>query len=534
MPVTRRRFLTGSTLAAAALPLADLVRPEFATAAQAAAARGGVFRHGVASGDPRSDRVILWTRVSGATGEVPVRWLLSRNQTFTQVVARGETPTGAARDFTVKIDVSGLSPATTYYYRFDALGARSSVGRTRTLPVAGAARVRIALASCANYPHGYFNVYGRIADRSDIDVVLHLGDYFYEYEPGRYADAALAADRAVDPPHEITALDDYRRRYALYHTDPDLQEAHRQHPFIVVWDDHEIANNTWSTGAENHQPADGDFVARRNAAYQAFLEWLPVRDTGSARQPLIYRSFALGDLADLVMLDTRLAGRDVQVERTNVLGIEDPRRTILGAAQEHWLDGELRESVRAATRWQILGQQVMFAPQTPYNTTGGNPDSWDGYRASRSHVYDMVERHQVPNMVVLTGDVHSAWAYDLPRQLTDRYDPASRSRLAGRRRSSVRRCRRRAPFRGPRARSAWPRFRTPGRTSSSSTGARAATWCSTSPAIGCRPTGGSCRCVNVHSTEQRFGKGLVSEAGSRHLTDAGSPMTPVSGPDPAP
>ena len=367
---------------------------------------------------------ILWTRVSGATGEVPVRWVLSANPTFTRVVARGETPTGAARDFTVKIDVSGLAAATTYYYRFEALGARSATGRTRTLPAGGAGRVRLALASCANYPHGYFNVYGRIAARPDIDAVLHLGDYFYEYEQGRYFDKTLT-DRGVDPPHEITALDDYRRRYALYRSDPDLQEAHRQHPFIAVWDDHEIANNTWSTGADNHQPADGDFTARRNAAYQAFLEWLPVRDTGSARQPLIYRSFALGDLADLVMLDTRLAGRDVQVERTNVLGIEDPRRTILGAAQEHWLDGELRESVRAGTRWQILGQQVMFAPQTPYNTTGGNPDSWDGYRASRSHVYDMVERHQVPNLVVLTGDVHSSWAFDLPRQLSDRYDPAT-------------------------------------------------------------------------------------------------------------
>ncbi len=533
MPVTRRRFLTGSTLAAAALPLADLVRAEIADAAQAAGPRGGVFRHGVASGDPRSDRVILWTRISGATAEVPVRWVLSRNQTFTQVVARGETPTGAARDFTVKVDVSGLSPATTYYYRFDALGARSTVGRTRTLPVAGVARVRMALASCANYPHGYFNVYGRIAERTDVDVVLHLGDYFYEYEQGRYFDAALAADRAVDPPHEITALDDYRRRYAIYRTDPDLQEAHRQHPFIVVWDDHEIANNTWSTGAENHQPADGDFFVRRNAAYQAFLEWLPVRDTGSARQPLIYRSFAIGDLADLVMLDTRLAGRDQEVERTNVLGIEDPRRTILGAAQEQWLDGELRESVRAATRWQILGQQVMFAPQTPYNTTGGNPDSWDGYRASRSHVYDMVERHQVPNLVVLTGDVHSSWAYDLPRQLTPAYDPASGRGSLGVEIvcpavSSP------SPYQGPEGEK------------------RLAETPATRPHL--RFLDGRSRGyvvvemtrqrlqadwwfvagVSARTPEQKFGKGLVSEAGSRHLVDAAGAMTPATGPDPAP
>ena len=434
MPVTRRRFLTGSTLAAAALPLADLVRAEVADAAQAAGPRGGVFRHGVASGDPRSDRVILWTRVSGATAEVPVRWVLARNQAFTQVVARGEAPTGAARDFTVKVDVTGLAPATTYYYRFDALGARSAVGRTRTLPAAGVARVRMALASCSNYPHGYFNVYGRIAERTDLDVVLHLGDYIYEYEQGRYADAALAADRAVDP----AARDHWRSTTtaAATRTIAPTPTCRRRTASI---------RSSWC-GTTTRSPTTPGAPAPRTTSrptatslpgatppYQAFLEWLPVRDTGSARQPLIYRSFALGDLADLVMLDTRLAGRDQEVERTNVLGIEDPRRTILGAAQEQWLDGELRESVRAASRWQILGQQVMFAPQTPYNTTGGNPDSWDGYRASRSHVYDMVERHQVPNLVVLTGDVHSSWAYDLPRQLTDRLRPGVGSRLARRR-----------------------------------------------------------------------------------------------------
>jgi alkaline phosphatase D len=532
MPVTRRRFLTGSTLAAAALPLADLVRPEPIFAAQAPVSRGTVFRHGVASGDPRTDRVILWTRVSGASAEVPVRWVLAANQAFTRVVARGEVPTGAACDFTVKIDVPGLSPATTYYYRFEALGARSVVGRTRTLPAGGAGRVRIALANCANYPHGYFNVYGRIAARTDLDVVLHLGDYFYEYEQGRYADKELLTARAVDPPTEIKALDDYRRRYALYRTDPDLQEAHRQHPFIVVWDDHEIANNTWRDGAENHQPAEGDFTARRNAAYQAYLEWLPIRDTGSARQPLIYRSFALGDLADLVMLDTRLAGRDQEVERTNVLGIEDPRRTILGQAQEHWLDGELRESVRAGARWQILGQQVMFAPQTPYNTTGGNPDSWDGYRVSRSHVYDMVERHQVPNLVVLTGDVHSAWAYDLPRQITDRYDPATGRGSLG-------------------VEIVCPAVSSPSAFAGPEGEKRLAETPKTRPHL--KFLDGQSRgyvvldvtrerlqadwwfvpSVSARGTEQRFGKGLVSEAGSRHLADAGSPMAPLTGPDPA-
>jgi alkaline phosphatase D len=532
MPITRRRFLSGSSLALTAAPFVDLVRPLDAAAAQTASTRsGGVFRHGVASGDPRADRVILWTRVSGATGEVPVRWTLAANQAFTRGVARGETSTGAARDYTVKLDVAGLAPATSYYYRFEALGARSVVGRTRTLPAAGAGRLRIALASCANYPHGYFNVYRRIAERSDVDVVLHLGDYIYDYEQGRYTDPALT-DRTVDPAHEIVALDDYRRRYALYRTDADLQEVHRQHPFIAVWDDHEIANNAWRDGAQNHQADEGDYHRRRDAAYQAFLEWLPVRDTGSARQPLIYRSFAIGDLADLVMLDTRLAGRDVQVERTNVLGIEDPRRSILGPAQEHWLAGELHESVRAGSRWQILGQQVMFAPQTPTDTPGGNPDSWDGYRISRSRVLDMVERSQVPNLVVLTGDVHSAWGFDLPRQITDKYDPATGRGSLGVEIvcpavSSP------SPYQGPKGDALLAetpktrphlkhldgRFRGYVVLDVTRERLQADWW--TVPA------------VNVRTAEQRFAKGLVSEAGSRHLVDAAAPMAEVTGADPA-
>ena len=534
MSVTRRRFLSGSALSLAAVPLADLVRPDDLWAAeQAARQTAPVFRHGVASGDPRADRVLLWTRVSGGTGEVPVRWTLAANPTFTRVIARGETRTGAARDFTVKVDATGLAPSTTYYYRFEALGGRSAVGRTRTLPAAGAARIRMALTSCSNYPHGYFNAYARMAERTDLDLVLHVGDYIYDYHQGRYFDPDLAKDRAVDPPTEILTLADYRKRYALYRTDVDLQAVHQQHSFVCVWDDHEIANNAWRDGAENHQPNEGDYHVRRAAAYQAYLEWLPVREPGSARQPLIYRSFAIGELADLVMLDTRIIGRDEQVDRANVLAVEDPRRSLLGPGQEGWLEGELVESVRAGTRWQILGQQVMFAPQTPAGQAAGNPDSWDGYRVSRSRVFDMVERHKVPNLVVLTGDVHSSWGYDLPRGISDGYDPATGRGSLG-------------------VEIVCPAVSSPTPFTPENTAERLATVTKARPHL--KYMDGLSRgyvvleitrerlqadwwllnSVKERNDEQHFAKALVCEAGSRHLANGSAPMTPATGADPAP
>jgi alkaline phosphatase D len=315
--------------------------------------------------------------------------------------------------------------------------------------------------------------------------------------------------------------------------DPDLQAVHQQHPFVCVWDDHEIANNAWKGGAENHQPNEGDYLVRRDAAFQAYMEWLPVRETGSARQPTLYRSFAIGDLADLVMIDTRLVGRDQQVDRANVLGIEDPRRSILGPAQEGWLEGELFESVRANTRWQILGQQVMFAPQAPAGEASTNADSWDGYRVSRSRVFDMVERHQVPNLVVLTGDVHSSWAFDLPRGLTDAYDPASGRASLG-------------------VEIVCPAVSSPVPFTPANAAERLAGITKSRPHM--KFMDGLSRgyvvldvtrdrlqadwwlmdTVKQRSPGQRFAKGLVNQAGSRHLVDAGAPMAAMTGPDPAP
>jgi alkaline phosphatase D len=281
--------------------------------------------------------------------------------------------------------------------------------------------------SCSNYPFGYFNVYAALARRADLDAILHLGDYIYEYANGGFGDGT-ATGRLPEPAAEIIVLTDYRARHAQYKADPDSQEVHRQHPFIVVWDDHELANNAWSGGAENHNPekGEGDWLLRRNAAVQAFFEWMPIREDAAARAPRIYRALKWGQLADLVMLDTRLVGRDQQAaNREDVAAIESPARSLLGRAQETWLHGELAESRRAGTRWQLLGQQVMFAPQSPQGRSAGNPDSWDGYRSARDRVFDMVEQLKLDSFVVLTGDVHSSWAYDLPRRPFDAYDPGT-------------------------------------------------------------------------------------------------------------
>jgi alkaline phosphatase D len=388
-----------------------------------------VFRHGVASGDPLSDRVILWTRVTppaGQSGTIEVEWTIARDPRMSRVVGHGATRTAAARDFTVKIDAATLDPATTYYYRFAALREQSPIGRTRTLAAGNVERIRFALASCANYPFGFFNVYGRIAARADLDVVLHLGDYFYEYANANYGNRSGVGDgkaigRIPAPHKELVALADYRTRYAQYHEDPDLQEAHRQHPFIVIWDDHEYANNSWSGGAGNHQPSEGSWTVRRRAAAQAWREWLPVRVEGGEIRS--YRRFTIGGLADLFMLDTRIAGRDVQVPGTDIAAVERGSRQLLGTAQEQWLFGGLRESVNAKRPWQILGQQIMFSPQAPMGTAGGATDTWEGYRAARGRVFDAAAAAGSTHLVVFTGDAHSSWAYDIARDPFAKYDP---------------------------------------------------------------------------------------------------------------
>lgn len=423
MALTRRQFLQHTAASALMVPFAARAQ----TSLQVESDR---FQHGVASGDPLTDRVVLWTRISpveqtaASAGAIDVRWVVASDPDIRRIVATGTTITSPERDFTVKVDVAGLEPGRPYFYAFECGSERSPVGRTRTLPSSTVPRLRMAVVSCANYPAGYFNVYRCIANRDDLDAVLHLGDYIYEFENGEFGDGA-ASGRVPDPPREAVTLSDYRRRYASYRADPDLQEVHRRHPFIAVWDDHESANDAWRGGAANHNPeqGEGDWETRRAAAARAYLEWMPVRQSESGAFHL-YRSFRFGDLADLTMLDTR-SQRDRQARRTDVTALADKSRTLMGLEQENWLFQELRRSQQSDTRWRLIGQQIMFSPLTPAGRPVQNADVWDGYQAARDRVFDAIEENKIKDVIVLTGDIHSSWALDVPRNPWFHYRPGN-------------------------------------------------------------------------------------------------------------
>ncbi len=386
-----------------------------------------LFQHGVASGDPLPDAIILWTRVSPEKPDeaVEVWWEIGTDRAFNQRVAVGTVMANADHDFTVKVDVEGLRPGATYYFRFKSLGRTSPAGRTKTAPSGEVKRLRFGVTSCSSLAHGYFHCYRDLARELDLDAILHLGDYIYEYGNGEYGDV-----RSYEPEHEILTLEDYRMRHAQYKRDPDLQAVHREHPFIAVWDDHETADNSYADGAENHDPAtEGEWAARKAAAIQAYTEWMPIRGGEDGK---IFRSFSYGNLADLIFLDTRLWGRDEQDGK--LLGeapVEEPGRTLLGDDQETWLDDQLKTS---QARWRIVGQQVMMAflkTQGAPNSEGGgtlvNHDQWQGYPGSQQRFMSLLKDNQIDNVVVLTGDIHSGWGCDLTPDPNnpDAYDPAS-------------------------------------------------------------------------------------------------------------
>jgi alkaline phosphatase D len=371
-----------------------------------------MFSHGVASGDPLLDSVILWTRLSpDQDGVVEAFFEVALDPEFQMRVAADYIDSNPDRDQTIKLDIDGLQPGTTYYYRFFSLGRESSIGRTRTAPDGPVDRIRFAFCSCASLAHGYFHAYSRIAERADLDLVVHLGDYIYEYGDGEYGDI-----RGYEPPTEIVSLDDYRTRYAQYRREADLQEMHRQHPVVAVWDDHESANNAYRDGAENHQDmTEGEWEDRKAVAAQAYAEWMPTREGDAA---VIYRALPYGDLMHLVMLDTRVVGRDEQPDDVSDADLlDDPDRQLLGMEQEAWMMNEVSSST---AQWKIVGQQVVMAEvilgENPFNV-----DQWDGYRAARGRFYDMADA--AGNVIVLTGDIHSSWAFDLAVDPAGSYNP---------------------------------------------------------------------------------------------------------------
>lgn len=329
------------------------------------------YDHGVASGDPLADRVIIWTRVTPETaGPVTVMWQVATDEAFSNLVVQDRATTDASRDYTVKVDAAGLAAGTTYYYRFMVGRQVSPIGKTKTLPTGSVSRVKLLAFSCSNYPAGLFHAYGEAAKVADVDAALHLGDYIYEYDRSGYASAdAATLGREVVPDSELFTLEDYRARYAQYRTDPDLQTLHAAVPFITVWDDHEVANDAYDGGAENHQPDEGEWGARLEAALQAYAEWMPLRSPVDTDVSSLQRNFEFGDLVNLIMADTRIVGRDQQINLASFFrpdgsfdaaayaaAIGDPDRTILGAEQRTWLLQQLESSAT----WQVIGQQVLM------------------------------------------------------------------------------------------------------------------------------------------------------------------------------
>ncbi|MDX3533928.1 alkaline phosphatase D family protein [Streptomyces sp. MB09-01] len=427
----RRRTVVLAAAATAALAPLTSLGASAAHAAQAAPA----FLHGVASGDPLPDGVLLWTRVTPTPEAVPgsglgpatqVSWEVASDQAFSRIVGSGTVTASAATDHTVKVDVRGLQPQTPYWYRFTAGATVSPVGRTLTTPGhdVTTSGVRFGVVSCANWEAGYFSAYRHLAARTDLHAILHLGDYIYEYPTGGYPEAQYVV-RRHEPQHEIVSLADYRTRHGKYKTDGDLQALHQAHPVIAIWDDHEFANDMWAGGAENHTPgAEGEWAARAAAAKQAYFEWMPVRTSVAGT---VYRRLRFGTLADLHLLDLR-SFRSQQA-KVGSGTVDDPERTITGRAQLDWLKSGLAGS---NATWKLVGTSVMISPVAfgslpahllkplakllglPEGGIAVNVDQWDGYTDDRKELLGHLKDRNVKNTVFLTGDIHMAWANEVP------------------------------------------------------------------------------------------------------------------------
>lgn len=423
------------------------------------------FPEGIGSFDPSESSIIIWTRYAYTNRELI--WELATDIEFKSIIRTGKITTDSLRDSTIAIEITELKAGQKLYYRFLNIKdkAISVIGETITLPK-DASSIKLAVCSCSNYQAGFFNVYDAMA-KSNADVIIHLGDYFYEYEAGGYGTAPENAslNRSHNPATEILSLDDYRIRYKQYKSDRSLQLAHQKKPFICVWDDHEIANDTYKDGAENHtEGTEGSFEVRKNYALQAYSEFLPFSRLDPNNNSLIYRTVNIGNLVNLIMLDTRIIGRDKQLSITDYFtatgfdasafqtALTDTSRTLLGETQRTWLTNELTSS---SAKWQVLGQQIlmgkMYIPAemlTAFGTaefsqilgelvsiktrlTNNDPtltteeitrilaavpynlDAWDGYPIDREIVYNALNGKK---LITLAGDTHNAWYNTLKKQ----------------------------------------------------------------------------------------------------------------------
>ncbi|MFT6808334.1 MAG: alkaline phosphatase D [Saprospiraceae bacterium] len=370
------------------------------------------FLHGVASGDPTDNQVIIWTRISNSPGDIEVVWELSKDQNFNEVLDKGTSKTNSRSDFTVKVDVKGLISGSKYFYRFMHNERYSPTGKTKTLASNKTDDIKLGIVSCSNYEFGYFNAYDGLA-KENLDAILHLGDYIYEYAPNKYGDKDF--ERKHLPTKELLTLEDYRTRYAQYRTDLSLQKAHQMHPFIMIWDDHEIANNAYQKGAQNHQDNEGDFMERKRTAKQAYYEWQPIRES---KDSVLYRSFKFGNMVDLIMLDERYVGRNEPPKSKEDAKLQ---RSMLGSTQLQWLKNKLSTST---AKWKVIGNQVIFAPCDLSLVRPDSPinlDAWDGYDYERNQIVDFLSKTPIDNTIFVTGDTHSSWAFEVPSNSTTSY-----------------------------------------------------------------------------------------------------------------
>ena len=407
-----------------------------------------VFNHGVASGDPLSDRVILWTRVTPQqAGPVRVILEVSINKSFSSIIFSQKLQTSSLSDYTIKYDFLAKKYCDSdkgFFYRFRAGNAISEIGKSKTFSE-NTISAKIGIFSCSNFPAGYFNAYQAAAEKDGLDLWLHLGDYLYEYPMGGYAtDKAKRLGRVPEPLHEMISLSDYRLRHAQYKQDQGSKALHKHAPLIAVWDDHEFSNDAWKRGAENHSEdgSEGDFYARRSAAIKAYYEWMPIREQQNKRR--IFREFKIGKLIHLIMLDTRQFGRDKQIQPKNYLtkfgfnqakfynDLNSDNRELLGAEQLDWIESKI---INSDAVWTIFGQQVLMAklkfpdiskmlkskeipsflkPYLKFLGLGipSNLDAWDGYPAERNRLYKTMSNAN-KRFISLAGDTHNSWVSEL-------------------------------------------------------------------------------------------------------------------------